>query len=157
MGGALCLFVAIYGKPNSFCNLFAVHPNSLYILFSVLTLSALFFFLPLFLCTFLFTDNHCLFFHLFFFFTSDPSLKIFIPSPSCMLPCLFIFSDLSPAPVEGQWSDWGPWSKCSVTCDTGTEQRQRRCSPSVHGWAECKGPHQESRECTNPSCSGNTN
>lgn len=41
MGGALCLFVAIYGKPNSFCNLFAVHPNSLYILFSVLTLSAL--------------------------------------------------------------------------------------------------------------------
>lgn len=94
---------------------------------------------------------------LFFFFTSDPSLKIFIPSPSCMLPCLFIFSDLSPAPVEGQWSDWGPWSKCSVTCDTGTEQRQRRCSPSVHGWAECKGPHQESRECTNPSCSGNTN
>uniref|UniRef100_A0A3B4GXU6 Adhesion G protein-coupled receptor B2 n=1 Tax=Pundamilia nyererei TaxID=303518 RepID=A0A3B4GXU6_9CICH len=58
-------------------------------------------------------------------------------------------------PVEGQWSDWGPWSKCSVTCDTGTEQRQRRCSPSVHGWAECKGPHQESRECTNPSCSGN--
>ncbi|XP_039876227.1 adhesion G protein-coupled receptor B2 isoform X13 [Simochromis diagramma] len=59
--------------------------------------------------------------------------------------------------VEGQWSDWGPWSKCSVTCDTGTEQRQRRCSPSVHGWAECKGPHQESRECTNPSCSGGGN
>uniref|UniRef100_A0A668RIH7 Adhesion G protein-coupled receptor B2 n=1 Tax=Oreochromis aureus TaxID=47969 RepID=A0A668RIH7_OREAU len=58
-------------------------------------------------------------------------------------------------PVEGQWSEWGPWSKCSVTCNTGTEQRQRRCSPSVHGWAECKGPHQESRECTNPSCSGN--
>ncbi|CAI5690270.1 adhesion G protein-coupled receptor B2 [Oreochromis aureus] len=59
--------------------------------------------------------------------------------------------------VEGQWSEWGPWSKCSVTCNTGTEQRQRRCSPSVHGWAECKGPHQESRECTNPSCSGGGN
>uniref|UniRef100_A0A3Q4GPJ8 Adhesion G protein-coupled receptor B2 n=1 Tax=Neolamprologus brichardi TaxID=32507 RepID=A0A3Q4GPJ8_NEOBR len=63
--------------------------------------------------------------------------------------------NIAVCPVEGQWSDWGPWSKCSVTCDTGTEQRQRRCSPSVHGWAECKGPHQESRECTNPSCSGN--
>ncbi|KAM4539364.1 adhesion G protein-coupled receptor B2 isoform 17-T17 [Odontesthes bonariensis] len=59
--------------------------------------------------------------------------------------------------VEGQWSEWGPWSTCSVTCNTGTQQRQRRCSPSVHGWAECKGPHQESRDCTNPSCSGGGN
>lgn len=56
--------------------------------------------------------------------------------------------------VEGQWLEWGAWSKCSVTCNTGTQLRQRRCSPSVHGWAECKGPHQESRECSNPSCSG---
>uniref|UniRef100_A0A3P8WBR7 Adhesion G protein-coupled receptor B2 n=1 Tax=Cynoglossus semilaevis TaxID=244447 RepID=A0A3P8WBR7_CYNSE len=56
-------------------------------------------------------------------------------------------------PVEGRWSEWGLWSKCSVTCDVGTQQRQRRCGASVHGWAECKGPHQESRECTNPSCS----
>lgn len=56
--------------------------------------------------------------------------------------------------VEGQWLEWGPWSQCSVTCNTGTQERQRRCSSSVHGWAECKGLHQESRECTNPSCSG---
>ncbi|KAM3858656.1 adhesion G protein-coupled receptor B2 [Diretmus argenteus] len=59
--------------------------------------------------------------------------------------------------VEGQWLDWGPWSRCSVTCNTGTQQRQRRCSASVHGWAECKGPHQENRECTNPSCGGGGN
>ncbi|XP_067361388.1 adhesion G protein-coupled receptor B2 isoform X16 [Channa argus] len=59
--------------------------------------------------------------------------------------------------VEGQWLEWGPWSRCSVTCNTGTQQRQRRCSASVHGWAECKGPHQESRECTNPSCNGGGN
>eukprot|EP00066_Takifugu_rubripes_P005198 XP_003969088.2 PREDICTED: brain-specific angiogenesis inhibitor 2 [Takifugu rubripes] len=59
--------------------------------------------------------------------------------------------------VEGQWLEWGPWSKCSVTCNTGTQQRQRRCSSSVHGWAECKGLHEESRECTNPSCSGGGN
>ncbi|KAK7898710.1 hypothetical protein WMY93_019563 [Mugilogobius chulae] len=56
--------------------------------------------------------------------------------------------------VEGQWMEWGPWSRCSVTCNTGTQQRQRRCSASVHGWAECKGPHQESRDCANPACSG---
>ncbi|KAL0962008.1 hypothetical protein UPYG_G00334490 [Umbra pygmaea] len=59
--------------------------------------------------------------------------------------------------VEGQWLDWAPWSGCSVSCGTGSQQRQRRCSASVHGWAECKGPHQESRECTNPSCGGGGN
>uniref|UniRef100_A0A3P9I8F9 Adhesion G protein-coupled receptor B2 n=1 Tax=Oryzias latipes TaxID=8090 RepID=A0A3P9I8F9_ORYLA len=63
--------------------------------------------------------------------------------------------NIAVCPVEGQWSEWGPWSRCSVTCNPGVQQRQRRCSASVHGWAECKGPHQESRECANPSCSGN--
>uniref|UniRef100_A0A3P8W5Y0 Adhesion G protein-coupled receptor B2 n=1 Tax=Cynoglossus semilaevis TaxID=244447 RepID=A0A3P8W5Y0_CYNSE len=65
--------------------------------------------------------------------------------------------NIAVCPVEGRWSEWGLWSKCSVTCDVGTQQRQRRCGASVHGWAECKGPHQESRECTNPSCSGGGN
>ncbi|XP_028452519.1 adhesion G protein-coupled receptor B2 isoform X3 [Perca flavescens] len=65
--------------------------------------------------------------------------------------------NIAVCPVEGQWLEWGPWSRCSVTCNTGTQQRQRRCSASVHGWAECKGPHQESRECTNHSCSGGGN
>ncbi len=56
--------------------------------------------------------------------------------------------------VEGQWLDWAAWSQCSVSCGSGTQQRQRRCSVSVHGWAECKGQHEETRECTNPSCGG---
>ncbi|XP_058260641.1 adhesion G protein-coupled receptor B2 isoform X11 [Hemibagrus wyckioides] len=59
--------------------------------------------------------------------------------------------------VEGQWLDWAPWSRCSVSCGTGTQQRQRRCSVSVHGWAECKGPHSETRECTNKPCDGGGN
>uniref|UniRef100_A0A9J7YWX5 Adhesion G protein-coupled receptor B2 n=1 Tax=Cyprinus carpio carpio TaxID=630221 RepID=A0A9J7YWX5_CYPCA len=59
--------------------------------------------------------------------------------------------------VEGQWLDWAAWSQCSVSCSSGTQQRQRRCSVSVHGWAECKGPHAETRECTNPSCGGGGN
>ncbi|XP_047186014.1 adhesion G protein-coupled receptor B2 isoform X10 [Scophthalmus maximus] len=59
--------------------------------------------------------------------------------------------------VEGQWLEWGPWSRCSITCNTGTQERQRRCSASAHGWAECKGPHQESRDCANPSCGGGGN
>ncbi|XP_061521682.1 adhesion G protein-coupled receptor B2 isoform X13 [Phycodurus eques] len=65
--------------------------------------------------------------------------------------------NIAVCPVEGKWLEWGPWSRCSVSCNTGTQQRQRRCSSSVHGWAECKGPHQQSRECTNPSCAGGGN
>ncbi|XP_041739813.2 adhesion G protein-coupled receptor B2 isoform X2 [Coregonus clupeaformis] len=65
--------------------------------------------------------------------------------------------NIAVCPVEGQWLDWAPWSRCSVTCSTGSQQRQRRCSASVHGWAECKGPHQETKECTNPSCDGEGN
>ncbi|XP_041868158.1 adhesion G protein-coupled receptor B2 isoform X4 [Melanotaenia boesemani] len=65
--------------------------------------------------------------------------------------------NIAVCPVEGQWLEWGPWSRCSVTCNMGTQQRQRRCSSSVHSWAECQGPHQESRNCTNPSCSGGGN
>ncbi|XP_076864650.1 brain-specific angiogenesis inhibitor 2 isoform X5 [Brachyhypopomus gauderio] len=57
-------------------------------------------------------------------------------------------------PVEGQWMDWAAWTRCSVSCGTGTQQRQRRCSVSAHGWSECKGTHAETRECTNPSCGG---
>ncbi|XP_034150616.1 adhesion G protein-coupled receptor B2 isoform X4 [Esox lucius] len=65
--------------------------------------------------------------------------------------------NIAVCPVEGQWLDWAPWSRCSVTCSTGSQQRQRRCSASVHGWAECKGPHLETRDCTNPSCGGGGN
>ncbi|XP_067112421.1 LOW QUALITY PROTEIN: adhesion G protein-coupled receptor B2 [Osmerus mordax] len=65
--------------------------------------------------------------------------------------------NIAVCPVEGQWLDWAPWSRCSVSCSTGSQLRQRRCSVSVHGWAECKGAHQESRECTNPSCGGGGN
>lgn len=79
----------------------------------------------------------------------NPSPSTFIGFPVCPSPSSTVIF-----PVEGQWLEWGPWSRCSVTCNTGTQQRQRRCSSSVHGWAECKGLHQENRECTNPSCSG---
>uniref|UniRef100_A0A672QN49 Adhesion G protein-coupled receptor B2 n=1 Tax=Sinocyclocheilus grahami TaxID=75366 RepID=A0A672QN49_SINGR len=65
--------------------------------------------------------------------------------------------NIAVCPVEGQWLDWAAWSQCSVSCGSGTQQRQRRCSVSVHGWAECKGPHAENRECTNPSCGGGGN
>ncbi|MGH0157117.1 UNVERIFIED_CONTAM: hypothetical protein FKN15_032940 [Acipenser sinensis] len=55
-------------------------------------------------------------------------------------------------PVEGQWLEWTPWTRCSVTCSNGTQQRTRRCSASVHGWTECKGPHADTRNCVLTAC-----
>ncbi|NXG45641.1 AGRB2 protein, partial [Psilopogon haemacephalus] len=60
--------------------------------------------------------------------------------------------NIASCPVEGQWLEWGPWSRCSVTCANGTQQRTRKCSVSAHGWAECRGAHADARECSNPTC-----
>ncbi|XP_043847947.1 adhesion G protein-coupled receptor B2 isoform X3 [Dromiciops gliroides] len=60
--------------------------------------------------------------------------------------------NLAACPVEGQWLEWGPWSRCSVSCANGTQQRSRRCSVTAHGWGECRGAHADARECSNPEC-----
>uniref|UniRef100_A0A6I8P7K2 Adhesion G protein-coupled receptor B2 n=1 Tax=Ornithorhynchus anatinus TaxID=9258 RepID=A0A6I8P7K2_ORNAN len=60
--------------------------------------------------------------------------------------------NLAACPVEGQWLEWGPWTRCSVSCANGTQQRSRRCSVAAHGWGECKGAHADARECSNPEC-----
>ncbi|XP_041089778.1 adhesion G protein-coupled receptor B2 isoform X3 [Polyodon spathula] len=60
--------------------------------------------------------------------------------------------NIAVCPVEGQWLEWTPWTRCSVTCSNGTQQRTRRCSVSVHGWTECKGPHADIRNCVLTAC-----
>ncbi|XP_069752051.1 adhesion G protein-coupled receptor B2-like isoform X3 [Narcine bancroftii] len=55
-------------------------------------------------------------------------------------------------PVEGQWLEWGPWNRCSVTCSNGTQQRTRKCI-LTHGWMACKGHQAEARDCFNQECS----
>ncbi|KAM6996134.1 adhesion G protein-coupled receptor B2 [Passerculus sandwichensis] len=61
--------------------------------------------------------------------------------------------NIQTCPVEGQWLPWGAWSRCSVTCANGTQQRTRRCSVAApQGWAECRGAHADARECSNPTC-----
>lgn len=135
----------ICSPSNSFCILFTGNPLTLFILclFSLYTLFPAHIPLLSFKNLNQFTlTSMCL--------SKSPTFHIHPFSLSLHI------SACIPCAVEGQWLEWGPWSRCSVTCNTGTQERQRRCSASVHGWAECKGPHQESRECTNPSCSGKT-
>ncbi|KAI8514078.1 hypothetical protein Bbelb_084020 [Branchiostoma belcheri] len=52
-------------------------------------------------------------------------------------------------PVDGGWTDWGPWSGCSVTCGVGTETRDRTCTNPApeNGGTDCSGPLQETQEC----------
>ncbi|XP_066530078.1 adhesion G protein-coupled receptor B2 isoform X6 [Hoplias malabaricus] len=93
----------------------------------------------------------------------DPSSSVLLPpTDDCCVTQLHSKNAIAIAPrdvrqVEGQWLDWSQWSRCSVSCGVGSQQRQRRCSVSVHGWAECKGPHSETQDCTNPSCGGGGN
>jgi len=52
-------------------------------------------------------------------------------------------------PVDGGFSDFGPWEDCSVTCGTGTQSRSRTCdnpAPS-EGGNDCVGDATQTQEC----------
>ncbi|XP_020632435.1 coadhesin-like isoform X1 [Orbicella faveolata] len=59
-----------------------------------------------------------------------------------------------PCPIDGNWSDWGPWSACTVTCGGGTQFHTRSCNnPSpAHGGLVCIGESEESRACNIDDC-----
>ena len=58
--------------------------------------------------------------------------------------------------IDGQWSDWDPWTSCSATCDGGMQRRVRRCddpSPQNDG-SDCVGVITEYRDCSQWACPG---
>ncbi|XP_074659490.1 coadhesin-like [Tubulanus polymorphus] len=57
-------------------------------------------------------------------------------------------------PIDGNWSDWGNYGSCSVTCGEGTKTRTRTCTnpaPS-NGGAVCVGDNSESTSCNDGPC-----
>lgn len=51
-------------------------------------------------------------------------------------------------PEMGGWSNWEPWTPCSVTCSKGTRTRQRACNqPAPKCGGHCPGTPQESEAC----------
>ena len=44
------------------------------------------------------------------------------------------------------WTNWGEWSKCTVTCG-GIQSRSRRCLTGHETRQGCYGPAIESRDC----------
>ncbi|KAH3881664.1 hypothetical protein DPMN_005591 [Dreissena polymorpha] len=62
--------------------------------------------------------------------------------------------NLGLCPVDGHWSDWTPWSSCSVTCATGNITRSRTCSnpAPANGGHQCYGLGEEWDACNLPKC-----
>ncbi|XP_062566330.1 uncharacterized protein LOC134228666 [Saccostrea cucullata] len=67
-----------------------------------------------------------------------------------------------PSVIHGQWTPWGSWSQCSVTCGLGNEQSYRKCHSNrrefTHGKTiiKCKGSRKKTRACIMAACEGTT-
>ena len=67
-----------------------------------------------------------------------------------------ISCDVSPCPVDGNYSTWSEFSRCSKTCGTGSQSRNRTCTNPTprFGGRNCKirGPNNETRACFQWPC-----
>ena len=56
--------------------------------------------------------------------------------------------------VDGNWTDWGDWNLCSVTCAGGTQSRSRTCTnpPPRYGGRECSGESEDVQSCNEDPC-----
>ncbi|XP_053377847.1 SCO-spondin-like isoform X2 [Mercenaria mercenaria] len=61
--------------------------------------------------------------------------------------------------VDGIFSEWGKWSKCTTTCGGGEQTRNRTCEfipPAAPRGKNCTGPWDESQSCSDNSCPSTT-
>ena len=58
--------------------------------------------------------------------------------------------------VNGGWSRWGAWGKCSKTCGVGYQQSKRYCNNPHPGYGgkKCTGSNIRTRACSVRSCAG---
>ena len=50
------------------------------------------------------------------------------------------------------WSDWGSWTVCSVTCGIGTHSRNRICVKDSEEAEDCPGSSDETGPCYGSVC-----
>ncbi|KAK3095360.1 hypothetical protein FSP39_013702 [Pinctada imbricata] len=57
-------------------------------------------------------------------------------------------------PIDGAFTDWSSWGKCTVTCGGGSQIRGRSCTNPApqHGGADCTGDTAERQKCNNHNC-----
>ncbi|XP_052278810.1 A disintegrin and metalloproteinase with thrombospondin motifs adt-1-like, partial [Dreissena polymorpha] len=53
-------------------------------------------------------------------------------------------------PVNGNWADWSAWSTCSVSCENGTQSRNRNCTnpPPAYGGRACSTDDSDIQNCS---------
>ena len=58
--------------------------------------------------------------------------------------------------VDGGWSEFKDWSKCSANCGGGTQTGTRTCTnpPPANGGAQCTGQSTKKKECNTHPCPG---
>nr|CAJ65510.3 HyTSR1 protein [Hydra vulgaris] len=57
-------------------------------------------------------------------------------------------------PVNGEWSSWGPYSACTLTCGGGVQQRNRYCNnpAPLYGGVSCIGDSIQITKCNTALC-----
>ena len=58
--------------------------------------------------------------------------------------------------INGQRSEWSPWTACSVTCGSGTRVSRRQCANPTPGrrGEQCNGEGVRMKSCHGPDCGG---
>ena len=56
--------------------------------------------------------------------------------------------------VDGHWSTWGEWERCSVTCGGGSKYRNRTCTDPApeFGGTNCTGNETSWITCNSMPC-----
>ncbi|XP_078350782.1 mucin-like protein isoform X1 [Oculina patagonica] len=64
--------------------------------------------------------------------------------------------NVQPCPVDGNFTNWGPWGPCSAYCAGGTQMRYRNCTnpPPINNGSDCQGPRNETQQCNVQPCPG---
>ncbi|XP_066925931.1 uncharacterized protein [Clytia hemisphaerica] len=62
--------------------------------------------------------------------------------------------NLKTCPVDGKWSEWGSWGKCSASCGAGQQNRTRTCTNPApqHGGLDCSESDNVVRNCNAKPC-----
>ena len=56
--------------------------------------------------------------------------------------------------VDCEWSNWGNYSICTVTCGNGTQIKTRTKNIEEEHGGSCPGLSQKDRQCSNVPCPG---
>lgn len=57
-------------------------------------------------------------------------------------------------PVDGGYTTWTDWEKCSLTCGGGLQKRKRECTNPApqFGGSKCSGADAEIQDCNTQNC-----